>query len=203
MIAFIYSWIKNILIYIILVTIILNLLPQGQYRKYIKVFTGLVLIIIIIQPLAKLNNLDRELSTKLLDENLNIEQEGLKRQYDDFTEEQEKMIIESYMSELKNQIIFLLEQDGIYIKDVGIEVNKNRESDKYGTIEKIFISTSLEEDKKTASNTIQIDRIIISNEIDTSIKTSEEIVFEKKIKNILIDFYKLHPSNIHISIKKS
>jgi stage III sporulation protein AF len=195
---FIYNWIKNILIYLILVTIIQNLLPQGQYTKYIKVFTGLVLMLIVILPLATFSGIDKQLSFHLLDQKFQMDQKGIMKQYDAITEQQGVLILEAYKKELENQIKLLLESENIYVDSVRVEVNEDRNSEAYGAIKTIYITAKPEEVKE--SNTIEIDKIIISKKNATSIKTSEEIIFEKNIKNILINFYNLGLDNIHITI---
>lgn len=46
--------IKNISVFIILTTLINNLLTESTYKKYIRFFTGMVLIAIIINPIIRL-----------------------------------------------------------------------------------------------------------------------------------------------------
>ena len=45
---------KNISVFIILTTLINNLLTESTYKKYIRFFTGMVLIAIIINPIIRL-----------------------------------------------------------------------------------------------------------------------------------------------------
>ena len=42
MIDKIYEWVKNLSFYLVLVTALLQMLPDSDYRKYIRFFTGLV-----------------------------------------------------------------------------------------------------------------------------------------------------------------
>jgi len=47
---FIYSYIKNICIFMLVITIITNIFPEKRYIKYIKFFAGILLILIVLSP---------------------------------------------------------------------------------------------------------------------------------------------------------
>ena len=55
---FIYEWIQNIAFYLILITVLLHMLPDSDYKKYIRFFTGLILILLLITPVLKLLHID-------------------------------------------------------------------------------------------------------------------------------------------------
>lgn len=52
------SWITNIIILLILAMILDMLLPNSELKKYVKLVTGLLLIVMIISPLFKLMSTD-------------------------------------------------------------------------------------------------------------------------------------------------
>lgn len=54
---FIYGYIKNICVFTLVMTLILNIFPDRQYKKYIKLFAGLLLLALIFNPIVKLKNL--------------------------------------------------------------------------------------------------------------------------------------------------
>ena len=58
MLDFIYEWIQNIAFYLILITVLLHMLPDSDYKKYIRFFTGLILILLLITPVLKLLHID-------------------------------------------------------------------------------------------------------------------------------------------------
>lgn len=41
MIAFFYQWLQNIAFYLILITAIIQIIPNHSYKKYIRFFTGI------------------------------------------------------------------------------------------------------------------------------------------------------------------
>lgn len=46
------DYVKNICCYVILTTIIFNVFPDEKYVKYVKVFSGFILILIIVFPIT-------------------------------------------------------------------------------------------------------------------------------------------------------
>lgn len=54
MLEYIYEWIQNIAFYLILITAVIHVIPDSGYKKYIRFFTGLVLILLILNPVLRL-----------------------------------------------------------------------------------------------------------------------------------------------------
>lgn len=54
MIEAIYTWMKNIVFYLVIVTAVLEVLPGTTYQKYIRFFTGLVLMLLLLTPFLSL-----------------------------------------------------------------------------------------------------------------------------------------------------
>ena len=61
MFAYLYEWIRNVAFYLVLVTALLHVLPRSGYQKYIRFFTGLVLILLVLSPVLKLFQMEEEL----------------------------------------------------------------------------------------------------------------------------------------------
>ena len=54
---FIFSYIKNICSFMIIITLILNLFPNKSYLKYIKFVAGLLLLIIVLRPILDIKKI--------------------------------------------------------------------------------------------------------------------------------------------------
>lgn len=50
MLQAIYRWMQNLAVYMILVTAFLQALPENNYRKYVRFFCGLLLTVLLVQP---------------------------------------------------------------------------------------------------------------------------------------------------------
>ena len=99
---FIYSYIKNICIFMLVITIITNIFPERRYIKYIKFFAGILLILIDLSPVFKITkkniNVDR-----IITENINIDAKNqLDTRLNDFEKKIEERLSEKYGNETGN-----------------------------------------------------------------------------------------------------
>lgn len=69
----IYEWIKTIAFYYIFVSIVMNALPDMKYQSYVRFFLGILLIVIMINPLLDLFRLSDTLDEQYLQEMLEVE----------------------------------------------------------------------------------------------------------------------------------
>lgn len=60
MFTFLYQWIQNIAFYLILVTVFVQLIPDSGYKKYVRFFTGLLLIVLLTAPILKVFGMEGE-----------------------------------------------------------------------------------------------------------------------------------------------
>lgn len=54
MLQLVYRWMQNLAVYMILVTAFLQALPENNYRKYVRFFCGLLLTVLLVQPVLDL-----------------------------------------------------------------------------------------------------------------------------------------------------
>ncbi len=54
MFTYLYEWLMDLSFYLIMVTAVTYILPSAGYRKYIRFFTGLVLILMLLSPVFEL-----------------------------------------------------------------------------------------------------------------------------------------------------
>lgn len=107
---------KNLVIYLILSAMVLNISPGNNYRKYISLFTGLVLIIMLARPVAAVLDMDWS-----------------KLEWNEVTGDGMNMDIEQYLADKpdysilaqQRQMCDRIEEEGIKVEDV--EITRDRE----------------------------------------------------------------------------
>lgn len=67
MFEYLYQWIENIAFFLLILTMAIQLIPNNSYKKYIHFFAGLVLIIMIVNPIIDLLGMGQDFAA-LLDE---------------------------------------------------------------------------------------------------------------------------------------
>lgn len=59
MLNYIYEWIENVAFYMVLVVAFMQMIPGESYKKYIRFFVGLILILMLTGPLFKLLGINK------------------------------------------------------------------------------------------------------------------------------------------------
>lgn len=62
MFEYLYEWMRNIAYYMILVTALLQMMPNQDYKKYIRFFTGMILILLLLTPVLKICGMEQQFS---------------------------------------------------------------------------------------------------------------------------------------------
>ena len=58
--TYLYEWIENIAVYMVIITVAMQMVPNNSYKKYIRFFTGLILIIMMSGPILKIFGMEQE-----------------------------------------------------------------------------------------------------------------------------------------------
>ena len=105
-----YSWIKCLAIFYILLTMLLHLVPTEKYQKYVRFFMGLVLIVILVTPMLSLLEKNRELPSSF---SYLYSQEENKRLEQDMENLQKNLLEKGYEELLGENIRKDLQKKGI------------------------------------------------------------------------------------------
>ena len=60
MLESIYIWIENIAFYMVIMVAAMQMIPGENYKKYVRFFVGLILIMMTIGPILKIMQIDVE-----------------------------------------------------------------------------------------------------------------------------------------------
>lgn len=201
----IYDWIRNIVIYMILNTIVMNLLGNSSYKKYVSIVSGMILVIIVISPLLHLMKLDEKFDFYLQANDYNAEASDFKTNLQNMEEKQSDEIFKEYSAKIQKQVNSILMSENIKLKTFHLKIDRSTGSDTFGEIINMDITAVYNSEaetsaKKHSAPKIEIDKIDIGQEQDnTAVDIPSPL--EISIKNKLSDFYNIKPSNINISIQ--
>lgn len=180
-----YGWVEDITVYMIAITLIYKLSAASAYQSYIKLFTGLLMVIIIMKPIAKIWNGDWEL--ELNQEKYNWELESARISEKIYGEESRKIVLETYRTEIEQQTRKKLSEYDLYLEDLQITFGEGEE---YGVVKNMKMVVTYE--KYEDSNQIHIGDIMFSKQE----KVSSAI--ELKIKEWLCDTYGVKQADIYL-----
>ena len=139
------DWARNILFFMVFLSVISHLLADRSYEKYIRFFAGMVLILITISPLKG---------------GLNFQEQAgiLFEEFSDFWEKQQAgevladvdknrmgMFFSEYKKETEKRIGEMAEAEGFVCRGVEVTLQERSESSDYGRVEKIRLHLKKEE----------------------------------------------------------
>lgn len=70
-----YEWVRNLVCYQLLSSVILNILPGNMYQKYVRFFLGMLFIMITLQPVLELFDLTEQINREYVQEMIERELE--------------------------------------------------------------------------------------------------------------------------------
>lgn len=201
-IAFLKSWIVDIVIMFVFITVLQFMLPNNSMKRYIDVITGFLIIFVVINPFVK-----------ILTTNINLEQNYLLRytesinenyyEEENFLNLQNQQMVELYKENLEGKIKETIKKDlGYEILDINLTVVEDNEDSNYGQLIGVSMTINLDENKEESNeNLIKIKKIKI-NDSKKDEKFKTEFKDEEKIKNIVSNDFNVPKENIEVFLNK-
>lgn len=182
------EWIRAIAIFHIVSTLVLSVVPDNNYKKYIKLFVGLMTVLLIFKPVISLCGMDKKFEKNYLLENINVMQEDLKNQIIIAGDKQYELIRKEYEEQIAENIRAYTESIGAIYVDSNIEFGYQADLPE-------------EEKGRITSLNIRVKRgnAYHSEYINYESNTDEEML-AAKIKNYFSKLYNMDIRNIHIHI---
>ena len=209
MMAFISEWVVTIISVIIFTTFIEILIPNSNYKRYIDVVMGFLLVVVILTPLTKFIGGQVNFEEGVLRASNQFELSTAQNRMGNVQYDNDEAVIRLYKNEIGKQLRNYIEQNTEYtVNDVFIEIDDNGNSPEFGSIKNfdIILEERMENMKpvnktikpiqinipvkKNSNNTVKAGSILISNEINL-------------IKENIGNLYNISEDNISIHILKN
>ncbi len=120
----IYEWMKNLAVFYLFFTAVMNFLPDGKYDRYVRHFLGLVLLLLLITPILRILGMAETMTRNFTEYSM---QEELRERAWDLENSQEEYLFESYERELEEQIRDRLVELETYPRTVEVTLNRGEE----------------------------------------------------------------------------
>lgn len=188
------DWVKQIAMFYIIANVIIHILPNGNYVKYIKLFVGLILIAVVLGPITGLFNID-QVFNKLYESAVSDSYESeLKSELKYAETSSYDQIIKPYREEVVKNVENIIIDNGLYPVTTDVKFNTDSSSDTFGQISSISMVVS---QKETESEKVYIDKIKV--EVGTQQSKEKLSVQAVNIKTSVADFYNIEVNNINVS----
>ncbi|MBY7143401.1 stage III sporulation protein AF [Virgibacillus sp. NKC19-3] len=197
------QWVTQIIIFLLLAAIVDLLVPTTPMKKYIKLVVGLILILILLQPIFYLFNVNiqNELEASFLqvsEETSNNEsvENLIELQKNEIQDSQDAYILEQMAVQLKDLAEDpLLEEHQAEIRDIQFLFSSEEELT-FENLEEVivYLQEADEEDEEGAVDLVK----------DVEINTNDPVVEEEEqdseeIKSLLREVWELHNKEVTIT----
>ncbi|HHX12824.1 MAG TPA: stage III sporulation protein AF [Clostridiales bacterium] len=202
----IYEWVRSIVIYMILNTVIMNLIGKSSYKKYISVISGMILVLIIITPILEIMKIEDTIDLYIASSDSSMEVASFKDSLRKMEEDKIDEIFAQYKENIWNDVETILQDEELKLADLSMEINQDENSPTFGYINKMNIKMKKEEEADSKKEDfiqfkrIEIDPISFSKNSKKD-EANPPSPIEIRIKNKLSDFYNIKGDNINISIQ--
>lgn len=143
------DFIKNVLVFTLIVTVMKGLVNSDSFRMYFKFFSGLVLILLMLSPLVNFLSGGNGWYSLLEQEIFNFNLEGINDELEVADGKFEEIIREQCKKDIKEQVIKLADNRGINIKNIDISLGEQDNS-----IQISSIDININKENKTNYNDI-------------------------------------------------
>lgn len=116
------NWVKDIVFYMIFVTMIMNLLPDRKYEKYLRLFAGTVLILLAFGPLTRIAGVETAMAGMFEKITFENDVRTLKEELGTADEHRIAEFYERYRTAVESDIRSMAESDGLECVSVSAQV---------------------------------------------------------------------------------
>lgn len=175
------KWIKNLAVFYIMASLIMHIVPGEKYRKYIRLFLGIITIVLLMKPVGTLLGMD-EIYDKNFNVNYNLQMEqSLKMELEMVDMLQKQAIVNEYTEVIEDNI-------RKYVIDLPADFKK------------ADICIGLDSQKPDFGCITRIDVYIDGPQVTSNGDNPSEELISLEIKKYLANFYNLDKRNIHVYI---
>lgn len=178
------EWIQNIVVFLLLMTMAGQLIPDEKYKKYIRLTMGLLLILVILLPLTRLTGMDQRIYQNFIKESFRISAADAQAVEEIFG--MDGTFVKEYRQMIQEEVRTYFEADAMVVKYCELDMNEDVDSSDYGQIYRMKVGI-LPKDKNISqgetserSGNVYVEEIRIGEEVKKG--TGESSVPKEKIE---------------------
>lgn len=210
-------WAGNILFFLVFLTVLENLLPGKKYGRYLRLFTGMILILLVMKPLTGSLKLEERIARYYESLTFRQEAEELSENILGIEQRRRDQVIESYETAVAEDVMTMARDSGYVPVSARAEIEKDESKETFGSV--IYIELEVEQQGREASReeavfavspVEQVKPVLVERE-ETTQQTEEPFRQQteageddeslEKLKRKVGSFYGLETGNVEIQYK--
>ncbi|MDE6636341.1 MAG: stage III sporulation protein AF [Lachnospiraceae bacterium] len=138
----IFGMVRNVCAFVLLTTVVNNLMQGSVYRKYIRFFVGIVMLILVINPVMSLLSMDINFQDNI---SKYIEEAGRYEIYEEIKMGEQNAaenILQEYEKSLDRTLDAIIKAHDLYIVDSRWEIESDYSEENFGEITGLEVRVS-------------------------------------------------------------
>lgn len=182
------SIVKKVVMFCLVSFVILELAPKEEYKKYLNLFTGMVLILLLISPVYELFTGKIPVTDELSKYYLKNELKDMDIYFGEYDKMRVDAVTGEYRKQIETHIGEIAGQNRMAVEEVTVLLNTDVESENFLQVESVTMRVS----KKYRDESLKIQEIVMEQ------KEGAESLSEIEIKKTISQFYNVETDNINI-----
>lgn len=185
----VYEWVRGMVCYLIIMTMILNLLPDKKYKKYLKLFTGVVFLLLVFGSFADLTGLEEQIAGTF--ERLTFQNDAalLKREIEDADGKRLERLTEGYKSVVEEDLKQMAEGNSLECISAEAVLDTDIENGTFGRVRQVTMQVRYEAASASSDpESRNAQRLAASREI-------------AKLRTRIGEYYELGEGNIAVTLE--
>lgn len=206
-----YRWISSVAGYFLLMSMLDQLLPSKKYVKYMRLFGGMVLILLVFRPLTSGLQVEDTIMRYYEMFAFQNEAKDLKQELLGVEQQRLSKIIKTYEETVKEHVMQMAEAMGVEAMSCEVDICEDQDTEEFGKIRNVTLKVLKNPSgkKKTEGKSVEIagiEKVVIGEAEPAWEVSGANIVGQKQseailgLKNNIASYYELEEAYVEIQI---
>lgn len=179
----VYDWVRNLTGYFLFMAVLENLLPGKKYAKYIKFFAGIVLILLVLQPIAGSTQLEEIVARHYEAFVFQNQADDLRREILGVENQRLEQIFRQYEQAVESDVSQMAEDAGFAVKECRAVISGEEGTEQFGTVTQITLKIYRDEDGEGKQEDNALPEQIRIDPVELEIRPEEQVSEETMPEN--------------------
>lgn len=193
------SWVRSIVFYLILTTLILNLLPDRKYEKYLRFFVGMVLVFLVFEPFADISGMEAQIAGAF--ERITFQNDAalLKKEIGDIDGRRMERLADQYEEAMERDIMDMADGTAVLCKEVQVSLERDRDGGAFGKVLHIFLRLGVKGEERQTDSDASVPAAASDEKRRLARRNANREIAE--LKKRIGDYYGLEESDITVDLE--
>ena len=132
----------------ILMTMIIHLLPDKKYEKYLRLFIGVEFLMLVLSPFADLTGMEEHAAEAFARLTFQNDAKMLRKEIEDADGARMRKLVENYEDVIENDVRMMTEELGTECRGIRVKLDEDLEGGTFGRV--VFVEMAVSDSKRIA-----------------------------------------------------